>query len=146
MPRQRRDVRLGDKLERPGRKTCNSGLRIRLGMLSRNNAILTHRAHIFNWESRQDRTIVGVRSEEHPRKKPYASELEKLMTWFRKAGVSSLIRAEWTPPMFLAIIITTEGQGPMSASVQTSTGLKIDVEIIQHSTPQDTEAELRGDL
>ena len=78
--------------------------------------------------------IVRVRSEEHPRKKPYASELEKLMTWFRKAGVSSLIRAEWTPPMFLAIIITTEGQGPMSASVQTSTGWKIDVEIIQHST------------
>ena len=144
MPRQRRDVRLGDKLERPGRKTCKSGLRIRLGMLSRNKAILTHRAHISNWESRQDRilameragklAIVRVRSEEHPRKKPYASELEKLMTWFRKAGVSSLIRAEWTPPMFLAIIITTEGQGPMSASVQTSTGWKIDVEIIQHST------------
>ena len=88
--------------------------------------------------------IVRVRSEEHPRKKPYASELEKLMSWFRKAGVSSLIRAEWTPPMFLAIIITTEGQGPMSASVQTSTGCKIDVEITQRSTPQDTETELRG--
>ena len=99
-------------------------------MLSRNKAILTHRAHIFNWESRQDRTIVRVRSEEHPRKKPYASELEKLMTWFRKAGVSSLISAQWTPPMFWAIMITTEGQGPMSASVQTSTGWKIDVEII----------------
>ena len=73
--------------------------------------------------------ILKVQVEMNPRKKPYVTEMGKLLRWLKKMNVTEYIKAVWGPPCSLARI------GEIFATFRTSTGWKIDEKILQGLIP-----------
>ena len=64
-----------------------------------------------------------VQVEVNPRKKPYVTEMGKLLRWLKKTSVTEYIKEEWRPPCSTAKV---ESDGDILATFRTSTGWKID--------------------
>ena len=58
-----------------------------------------HRTRMFGWTEN-----LKVQVEVNQRKKPYATEMVKLLRWFKKMNVNEYIKVEWGPPCSTAKI------------------------------------------
>ena len=70
--------------------------------------------------------------EVNPRKKPYVTEMGKLLRWLKKMGVTEHIKVEWGPPCSRAQV---QSNGDVVAMFRTSTKWKIDERVLQGLTP-----------
>ena len=64
----------------------------------------------------------------NPRKRPYVTEMGKLLRWLRKMGVNEYIEVEWV--LFCSIAKKTRN-GEVVALFRTSTRWKIDEKVLQ---------------
>ena len=73
-----------------------------------------------------------VQVEMNPRKKPYVTEMGKLLRWLKKMCVNEQNETEWRP---LCAIAKIQSSGDVVAMFRTSTVWKIDEKVLQRLIP-----------
>ena len=73
-----------------------------------------------------------VQLEVNPPKKPYVTEMVKLLRWLKKMGVTEYIKVECGPPCSIAKV---QSNGYVVAMFRTSTGWTIDDRVLQGLIP-----------
>ena len=67
-----------------------------------------------------------------PRKRPYATEMEKLQRWLKKMGINEQMKPEWRPPCSIA---KNYSDGDILSMFRTSTGWRIEKKVLQRLIP-----------
>ena len=83
------------------------------------------------------------KEDEHPKRNSYSQELDKMFTWFRRAGVAEQIKPEWGPPVS---VIKMKGGAQTTAMFQSSTGWTNEESALQQILPHASAKELQEDL